>query len=169
MSASPERVWQARRPPEIVVITGESGAGKTTWCEAMRAFAERESLRVAGLISYGVFEGAEKVAIELCALPQGERRRLAVRREYVIGAATPRWAFDESVLAWGDSHLAALGECDVLIVDELGPLELLHGRGWQSAFAVLEARRYQVACVVVRPTLLEHFAARCTVTKIIQL
>ncbi|MDW8300739.1 MAG: nucleoside-triphosphatase, partial [Anaerolineae bacterium] len=106
MSHSPQSIWQTRQPPEIVLVTGESGAGKTTWCHAMRTFAERESLRVGGLISYGVFEGAEKVAIELCVLPSGERRQLAVRRAYTVGAATPRWAFDEAVLAWGDSHLA---------------------------------------------------------------
>ncbi|MBO9309410.1 MAG: hypothetical protein J7551_06465 [Chloroflexi bacterium] len=166
---SPQAIWRERRSPQIVVITGESGAGKTTWCGQMRAFAEREALRVAGLISYGVFDGDRKVAIALCALPSGEQRILATRREYVVGAATPCWQFDESVLAWGDSQLAALGACDVLIVDELGPLELLHGRGWQSAFAALEAARYQLACVVVRPALVERFTARFSAAQVIAL
>lgn len=169
MSKTPRAIWEARRAPEIVVVTGESGAGKTRWCEALRAFAESQSLRAAGLISYGVFEGTEKVAIELCALPSGERRRLAERRAYLAGDATPLWAFDQAALAWGDAHLAQLTACDVLIVDELGPLELLHGRGWQSAFAVLAAGRYQMACVVVRPTLLEQFAARCRVGRVVRL
>jgi nucleoside-triphosphatase THEP1 len=166
---SPQAIWRERRSPQIVVITGESGAGKTTWCGQMRAFAEREALRVAGLISYGVFDGDRKVAIALCALPSGEQRILATRREYVVGAATPCWQFDESVLAWGDSQLAALGACDVLIVDELGPLELLHGLGWQSAFAALEAARYQLACVVVRPALVERFTARFSAAQVIAL
>ncbi|MFQ3536697.1 MAG: nucleoside-triphosphatase [Aggregatilineales bacterium] len=167
MSVSPQAIWQGRQAPEIIVITGESGAGKTTWCEAMRIFAERQGLQVAGLISYGVFEGAEKVAITLCALPGGERRRLAVRREQVIGAATPRWAFDQAVLDWGNAHLAALGACDVLIIDELGPLELIHRQGWQSAFEVLAMRRYQVACVAVRPTLVANFTARFSVARVV--
>jgi nucleoside-triphosphatase THEP1 len=169
MDNSPQAVWHRRRSPQIVVITGESGAGKTTWCAHMRAFAEREALRVAGLISYGVFEGAQKVAISLCVLPSGEQRTLATRREYVIGAATLRWQFDERVLAWGDSQLAALTACDVLIVDELGPLELLHGCGWQSAFAALMAARYELACVVVRPALVERFMARFSAAQVIAL
>jgi len=169
MDNSPQAIWHRRQSPQIVVITGESGAGKTAWCAQMRAFAEREALRVAGLISYGVFDGDQKVAIALCALPSGEQRILATRRAYVVGAATPRWQFDESVLSWGDSQLAALTACDVLIIDELGPLELLHGRGWQSAFTALTAARYQLACVVVRPALVERFMARFSAAQVIAL
>lgn len=169
MDNAPQAIWHRRQSSRIVVITGESGAGKTAWCAQMCAFAERETLRVAGVISYGIFEGAEKVAIEVCVLPSGERRILAKRREYVVGAATPRWQFDERVLAWSDSQLAALTACDVLIIDELGPLELLHGRGWQSAFTALQAARYELACVVVRPTLVERFKARFSAAQVIAL
>ncbi|PJF37393.1 MAG: hypothetical protein CUN49_00600 [Candidatus Thermofonsia Clade 1 bacterium] len=169
MSQTPQAIWQGREPPQIILISGESGVGKTQWCDQMRAFAERHALRTAGLISYGIFERGQKIAISLCALPSGEQRLLAKRREYTPGTPTPQWAFDEATLAWGDSILAASEACDVLIIDEIGPLELLHAQGWQSAFAVLAAQRYQVACVVVRPTLVARFQARFNVARSIWL
>jgi nucleoside-triphosphatase THEP1 len=56
--------------------------------------------------------------------------------------------------------LRAATPCDVLVVDELGPLELIHGKGWIVALDILQARNYRAALVVVRPCLLENFQAR---------
>jgi nucleoside-triphosphatase THEP1 len=44
-----------------------------------------------------------------------------------------------------------------LIVDEIGPLELLRGEGWIEAMSVLRANDYRLAVVVVRPALVTLF------------
>jgi hypothetical protein len=43
-----------------------------------------------------------------------------------------------------------------LVIDEIGPLELLDGRGWVTALDVLRSRAYGGALVVCRPGLLEE-------------
>ena len=45
--------------------------------------------------------------------------------------------------------------CDLLIVDELGPIELERGEGWQNGIAALNSGEYQAAVVVIRPELLD--------------
>ena len=47
-------------------------------------------------------------------------------------------------------------DCDLLVVDELGPLEFNLTTGWIAAFDVLSAKQFRVALVVVRPELLER-------------
>ena len=43
------------------------------------------------------------------------------------------WHMDEAVLAWGNQIIAGLKDEDVIIIDELGPLELEDGYGYQQA------------------------------------
>jgi hypothetical protein len=47
----------------------------------------------------------------------------------------------------------------MLVVDEVGPLELLGGRGWAGSLSVLRARAYRVALVVCRPHLVADLAS----------
>ncbi len=45
--------------------------------------------------------------------------------------------FDPAVLAWGNQVLRDSIPTDLLIVDEIGPLEFNQAIGWVSAFDVL--------------------------------
>jgi nucleoside-triphosphatase THEP1 len=64
-----------------------------------------------------------------------------------------RWVFDPGTLDWANRVLAAAPPCDLLIVDELGPLELTRGEGLKAAFEVIPQGRYQLAVAVIRPEL----------------
>ncbi|MGB4675600.1 MAG: nucleoside-triphosphatase, partial [Aggregatilineales bacterium] len=70
----------AEPPPRVALVTGDSGAGKTTWCRSLVEAARQRGLRVAGLLSPPVFEQGVKTGIDLLDLTTGERRRLAARR-----------------------------------------------------------------------------------------
>jgi nucleoside-triphosphatase THEP1 len=109
---------------------------------------------VAGLLSPPVLAGGEKTGIDLLDLASGERRRLAERaRADLPGTEGLGWHFDPEVLALGNTLLSRIATCDLLLVDELGPLEFGRGSGLTAAFALLDARRYHLAVVVVRPAL----------------
>ncbi|NLH07638.1 MAG: DUF2478 domain-containing protein [Chloroflexi bacterium] len=142
--------------PTLALVTGPRGAGKTTLCHAAADEAARRGWSVRGLLSPPVFEHGQKIAINLVDL--ATRPRAA--SEPASPHATADWSFDPAVLAWGDGVLRAIGPCDVLIIDELGPLEFERGQGWVSAFPLLDARRYRLALVVVRPALLDAAQAR---------
>ena len=49
---------------------------------------------------------------------------------------------------------------DLLVVDELGPLEFARGVGLTEGLTAVDAGRYAVACVVVRPALVDEALRR---------
>lgn len=147
--------------PVLILLTGPRGSGKTRWCERLSRAARVAELTVAGLVSPAVFEAGVKTAIDLLDLPTGTRRRLAERPPPgVPGTAGLGWRFEEETIAWGNTILGRTGPCDLLVIDELGPLEFRDEGGLSTAFAAVEARRYRRAVVVVRPELLDGARAR---------
>ena len=149
--------------PTLILLTGPRGAGKTRWCERLARAGSVAGLAVAGVVSPAVLESGEKTAIDLRDLSTGRLRRLAgCPGPGSSGTAGLGWEFDARTLAWGNAVLDRAGSCDILILDELGPLEFRAGGGLASAFAVVAARRYRLAVVVVRRALVEAAHARWT-------
>ena len=143
-------------PGRLILVTGPSGSDKTRWCLALADYASILGIHAGGLVSPAVFEGGLKVGIDLLDLRSGAQRRLAVRRgESDDGQSTADWRFDDETLAWGNAILAGSRSCQLFVLDELGPLELERGVGLTNGLSVVAARRYHLACVVVRPSLLD--------------
>lgn len=129
----------------------------------------------ASSMNEGSPERFEKLGIDNVLLPSGElvpfarRRDLAViEGSFVEGSQSAQaklgWEISEGALARVNEHFAALGEAApgsspaLLIVDELGPLELLRGGGLTEALALLEAgpsERFPNALVIIRESLLD--------------
>ena len=145
---------------QLIIITGPSGSGKTRWCQALAAKANSLGIAAGGFVSPAVFEGNRKIGIDLLDLGSGIRRCLAVHRdESSKGQITDDWQFIDATLKWGNELLAHPGACPLFILDELGPLELERGVGLKNGIELITARQYQLACVVVRPSLLEIASA----------
>lgn len=157
-------------PPRLVVICGSIGAGKTSWCRRLIGAAQSHNLRMAGVLSPGVFVGSEKIAIDLQDVETGETRRLAARRMPddppcpITGALN--WIFDMPALTWGNTVLSRRlsvdsgGDADILILDELGVLEFTRNRGLTAGFQLIDACRYRLACMTIRPALLAAVHSR---------
>lgn len=150
-----------RKPSELVILTGPSGCGKTRYCLELARLAAEQSLRPVGLASPPVLENGLKTGIDLLDLASGERRRLAAHRSLAEpgrppapGSLTREWQFDLEALAWGEAQLGRIGAACLLVLDELGPFELLDGRGWLSGMRLVDNRSYRWGCVTVRPSLL---------------
>lgn len=163
----------------LFFLTAPSGAGKTTFCASLADHACAAGWNVAGVLSPPVFENGEKVAILVRNLRTGETRPLAIAASRQGDMLTPydshltpdasrptfydlplgHWLFSSASLAWGNACLASSLPADLFIVDELGPLELVRGEGWTNAFPALRSRKYRLALVVIRPSLLEKAQA----------
>lgn len=139
--------------PLLFVITGARGAGKTSFCARMVEAAREAGWKAAGILSHPVYEDGIRSAIEAEDLRTGDRRSLAVRSETPTPGAK-HWRFDPAAVDWSSGVLATAPPVDLLIVDELGPLEFEQGQGWQSGLAAVDSRQYAVAIVVVRAELL---------------
>ncbi len=169
---SPEQVLTqvAALPPGarwLGILTGGRGAGKSTWCAVLAEAARARGLAVAGVLSRAVFadEGLPpadrvKVRIDLVDLATGAAHVLATPGDPETEGHGMRWHFHDEAVAWGNQVLACVGGADLVIIDELGPLELTHGRGLTAGLALLDARGYSVGLVVVRPELVPQAQQR---------
>jgi nucleoside-triphosphatase THEP1 len=127
---------------------------------------------VSGILSPAVFEAGQKTGIEAIDLRTGQRRLLAVRRQAGQTRTefhTDRWHFDAEVMAWGDTVLQSAAPCDLLVVDELGPLEFERGAGWQAGLAALDSGQYRGAVVIIRPELLQTACQRWPAAHVIRI
>jgi nucleoside-triphosphatase len=140
------------------MVTGERGAGKTTFCRRMTELAREAGWDAAGILSPARFERGIKTGICAMDVRSGARRLLASSEAgEASGPSLCKWAFDEEALQWADRTLAASVPCDLLIVDEVGPLELERAAGLRSWRAVLRSGAYRMALAVVRPECAERF------------
>lgn len=146
-----------REPGRLLLITGSSGTGKTSWCLTMAGYAGTLGVDVSGLVSPPVYVDDHKVGINLLDLKSGTQRPLAVRRhEAASSPLTEDWQFDDLTLGWGNAILENLDYCQLLILDEFGPLEFQRGLGFMAGIELVSARHYQLACIVIRPSLLDQ-------------
>lgn len=154
--------------PELVLVTGIKGSGKTSWCMDLIEHARTLDLKLCGLISPAVFEDGQKVGIDLLDLHSGERRRLACRAGDSGGdLRTTEWQMVAETLEWGNSILENINSFDLFILDELGPLEFEHGMGLMAGLDILDAHKNFPSIVVVRPSLLSLADKRWPWTQVI--
>ncbi len=144
---------------ELFLVTGDRGSGKTAWCLELFAMSRATCFEPVGLVSPAVFLSGTKTSVDLMNLSTSERRQLAVRWDSSQDTRQPgdsciNWPFEPAVIAWGNKVLLALQLLKFLILDEIGPLEFLDGKGLNAGTRILDERNYHLACVTVRPELL---------------
>lgn len=137
-------------------MTGPSGSGKTTACGRLVSAGRERGLTVSGLLT--VVERTDGGAARWAQDLRGGQRRLIARevesrRTGSMRTGSLRWRFSSEGLLWGDQVLATACPTDVLVIDEVGPLELLHGSGWHRGMLLALAGRFRLAVVAVRPAL----------------
>ncbi|MCI2241167.1 hypothetical protein [Adlercreutzia faecimuris] len=151
----------------LFVLTGRIQVGKTRWLEGLAGDLVAAGVPVRGVLAPGDWvasdgpradaHGFEKRGIDQVLLPQGERIPFARRRDLAEAAgiadaasqsaqAQLGWAIDDAALAHVNAHLASLAPLadasgvapGLLVVDELGRLELECGGGLVEALALLD-------------------------------
>ena len=139
------------------LVTGWRGSGKTTFCRKMLQTARLAGWDTAGLLSPAGFQDGIKVSIFAEDIRSGEKRILAAAHpqtetDLVFG----NWYFNRTTLEWGNQVLQSSIPCDLLLIDELGPLEFNFSLGWVRALEVIKTSQFRLALVVIRPELLER-------------
>lgn len=142
------------------MLTGEREVGKTHLCQRVVEEAKERGFTCAGVISLAVFESEHKVGITLVDVGTGEERPLASADDLGGDVRWGRYSFVPASLAWGAEILTGATPCDLLVIDELGPLELELGRGLVKAVDVLVRGGFSLAIAVVRPALLGKLRER---------
>jgi nucleoside-triphosphatase THEP1 len=152
-------------PGRIILLTGERGVGKTTVCHKTVDLAQTKGFTCGGVLtlSYPTDErdvldvGSGRArCLTLPVTPSDQTPKPGASPAVIQG----RFRFDPATLAWGSDALTRALGCHLLVVDELGPLELERGGGWVRALDVLHAADFALALVVVRPELLDQAQAK---------
>lgn len=141
----------------LLILTGARGAGKTTVCYRTAALARAAGYTCAGVITLSYPDGMR----EVLDVSTGETRTLTTTPDTGPVVCVGRFCFDARVLSWANEVLAGALPCHLLIVDEVGPLELELGQGWTQALATLReaAQTSTLSLLVVRPELIEKVRA----------
>lgn len=145
----------------ICILCGSSGSGKTTILLHLLEDLSPEALECRGILCPPVFQEGKKTGINL--LDVSTRKTTSLAEMNLTGEthlATRGWKLDAQAVLHGNEILRNATPCDVLFVDELGPLEYERGEGLMEGFPAINSRAYQLAIVTVRPSLL-NAALRC--------
>jgi nucleoside-triphosphatase THEP1 len=149
----------------IGLLTGPVGVGKTTVAERVVGLAIRQGFACDGLLAPAMSSCGQKAGIWGVHVRTGERRILARTDRDLGGPGTGPYSFDEMVLAWANDVIeaaiaaAARHSCDLLVVDEIGKLELWHGAGLAPILPRLAAGEVGRSLVLVRDSLLAELQA----------
>ncbi len=140
----------------IIILTGEQQAGKTTVCQKTITLAQARGYTCGGLLTVSHADDVRDVR----DARTGRARQLTIEAndpdtDTKTAVVQGHFRFDPETMAWGNDTFAHVAACHLLVVDELGPLEIERGRGWQSAFDALQKKHFALALVVVRPELVQ--------------
>lgn len=141
----------------LMLLAGQRGVGKTTVCQRIVEIASRQGYRLAGVLTPALFDqSGAKVGFEAADAGSGERRVLARSDSDLGGPRIGRYSFDLTSLGWACDLLqrALASACDLLIVDEIGPLELEQGQGFVTILRHLQRKTPYHTLLVVRSELL---------------
>ena len=148
--------------PLIGLLTGPVGVGKTTVAERVAGLARRQGLRCGGVLAPAMKNRCgQKAGIWGVDISSAERRILARTDKDLGGPAVGPYSFDAGALAWAVQVIElALGDSDLVFVDEIGKLELWQGSGLAPIMPRLAAGEADRALVLVRDGLLAELQAR---------
>lgn len=143
----------------ITILTGPVGGGKTTFLRTAVGLLGARGLPVDGYLSERVMNRGDLVGYDLADLRSGLRRPFLRTAGPPDGLKAGRFVMDPGGLAAAETLIGRSRPAALLVVDELGPLEL-EGRGVWPAAAPVFADPRRNCLVVVRDTLRDAFRAR---------
>jgi nucleoside-triphosphatase len=127
---------------KCIAITGPPGSGKSTLAKALADELRKRGLKVCGISCPDVREGGRRVGFVVVDLETGERAWLAK----VSGCPGPRVGRYFLCPEAEDLAVKALSkDCDVYLIDEIGPMELKLPRLREAMLKVLKSGKPFIA------------------------
>jgi nucleoside-triphosphatase len=139
-------------PAPVILLSGRPGVGKTT---ALRRIVEGLEGGAGGFYTREVRTGGRRTGFELVTL-EGQRALLATNDPgMALGHPVPfgRYRVDlEAIDAVGvPALLDALQQGQVVVVDEIGPMEIRSSRFQEAVLEILEGSVPVVGTIYARP------------------
>ena len=153
-----------RTPVRTVVVTGPPDCGKTAAIVRLAEMLLDLGVPVAGFAQLGEFKDGVKIGFRVRELESGVEARLADFAGRKDGEFGTRFVFFSEGFALGREALGRATPGSVVIVDELGPVEL-RGDGHMPAVTLaMQVSGLAAAVVVVRRSLVPSLLASLDAT-----
>jgi nucleoside-triphosphatase THEP1 len=148
----------------VLLLTGDSGEGKTTLVAEMVSLLRRQGMIVGGVLALGYWEDGRRAGFDVVDLMGGRKAPLCRRvSDGAEGNAGTSFTFCPDGLRLGREALSIArlreGCAALVVVDEVGPLELAGG-GWSSALDSLAEEWSGPMLWVVRRKLVQEVKDR---------
>jgi nucleoside-triphosphatase len=157
MSITPKGLREELKAPSVgemvlrIFVTGPAGVGKTTLVERVAKEVDRWDYIVGGMITREVRKGGRRVGFKITALDTGEEGTLASLRgtSHLPGVSFGKYVvhIDEIERVAVPAIRRALVEADLLVIDEIGPMEYKSDEFIRAVGEVLRAEKPLLAVV----------------------
>lgn len=140
---------------KIYVVTGAIGEGKTAWLAKLTGLLKERGIRTGGVLALRIMEEGKTTGYDITDILTGERTAF-LRHTGDATTGVERFTMDEAGYRAGLRALnpSADRTMDVVIIDEVGPLEL-RGQGWSNRISGLMHETRAVLILAVRKNLVE--------------
>jgi nucleoside-triphosphatase THEP1 len=143
----------------VLVLSGPVHAGKTTFLERVLPLWRARGLACAGFLSPAVTDEAGETGYDLVEIGSGRRRPYLRRRAEPGAERIGPYVFVPAALERARAIIRESGPSRLLVVDEVGPLELRGGGLWPALRGALAAH-WPALLLVVREDIVKDLAAR---------
>lgn len=143
---------------KITIISGETRCGKTTYLKELikKQKSNNPSLKIGGIVAHGIDVEDKRIGFEIEDVSTGEKVLLSNNINNEGDIRVGRFYFKQKGMEFGKKILRkAIGECDLLIIDEIGHFEL-KGKGWFDEVELAMQKDKLDMIWVVRKSLLEE-------------
>lgn len=132
----------------IFLITGVPGVGKTTALMKTLNILRENGYSVGGMLSREVRENGVRIGFEIIDLHNQKHGWLA-KINQTIGPQIGKYYVNliDLKIIGVKAILNAIGTCDIVAIDEIGPMELLSQEFRNAATAALESNKLIIAIV----------------------
>ncbi len=139
----------------LIIITGAIGIGKTTVCRKVIDLAKRLGYSCGGIITPKTTQG--DIIIE--DIQTARTMTLATLRKIYQGPSIGKYYFNQTGIEFGIRAIDTAKESSVLLIDEVGPLEL-SGGGFAQALVSNNINEFKNSILVIRREAVSIFFSR---------
>jgi len=140
-----------------IVITGNPGCGKTTVCEKVIRRLEEGGIRCGGILCPEVKENGRRVGTNAVDVMTREERIMAMLKNKAEfdGIEVGRYSLNRKGIEFGKDAIENAMNCNVIVIDEIGPVELSNDGMIDAAVKALDSENSVI--VIVRSKLKKKF------------
>ena len=147
------------------ILTGSQGEGKTTFAIKLVELLHKV-YKIGGILSHGTWQYNKRVSFDIEDIMTGTRELLCDTNPSVDGIPFRHFFFKPSGFIFGKCAInnALAAQADIMIIDEVGPLEM-EGKGWAESIEKILNSGCPVAIFIVRRALVEEIADKWSIQK----